>query len=328
MSARAYWAISLGMWTLLVVVLALAALVGSVSVPVSTLLSSLFSPGGPPTTAHQILWDIRLPRVLLAALVGASLAAVGVALQAVVRNPLADPYILGSSSGASTGAALMMLLGLPALVKPAAFAGALLALLLAQGLARQGRRLAPERLLLAGVAVGYMLAAVTSLLAVMGDQRMTRGVLFWLLGGFSGATWADLQWPSLVLLLGSFFLVLQSRALNALTLGEEASLTLGVEPDLFRKQLLALSAVLTGVCVSVSGAIGFVGMMVPHLARRLVGADHRRLLPVVLAGGAVLMVVADLLARLVLGGRELPVGILTALAGGPFFLWMMAGRQR
>ncbi|MGE0487894.1 MAG: FecCD family ABC transporter permease [Vulcanimicrobiota bacterium] len=328
MSARAFWAISLGMWTLLVVVLALAALVGSVSVPVSTLLSSLISPGGPSTTAHQILWDIRLPRVLLAALVGASLAAVGVALQAVVRNPLADPYILGSSSGASTGAALMMLLGLPALVKPAAFAGALLALMLAQGLARQGRRLAPERLLLAGVAVGYMLAALTSLLTVMGDQRMTRGVLFWLLGGFSGATWSDLLWPSLVLVLGTFFLLLQSRALNALSLGEEASLTLGIEPDRFRKQLLALSAVLTGVCVAVSGAIGFVGMMVPHLARRLVGADHRRLLPVVLAGGAVLMVVADLLARVWLGGRELPVGILTALAGGPFFLWMMAGRQR
>ncbi len=218
---------------------------------------------------------------------------------------------------------MMLLLGWPSLVPPFAFAGALLALWLAQGMARQGSRLPPDRLLLAGVAIGYMLGAVTSLLAVIGDPTVMRGILFWLLGGFSAATWSDLTLPSVSLILGGLYLMTEGRRLNALTLGDEASTTLGVDADRVRWRLLLLAAVMTGLCVAVSGAIGFVGLMVPHLVRRWVGADHRRLLPTVMAVGGVLLVVADLVARTAFLPRDLPVGILTALAGGPFFLTMM-----
>jgi iron complex transport system permease protein len=277
---------------------------------------------------QNIVWELRFPRVLLGGLVGAGLAVVGATMQALVRNPLADPYLLGVSSGASLGAVAVIVLGLSWFgifsLAIAAFLGALLAFAAVYALARQGGRLTTARLILAGVAVAYIFGALTNVLIYSaGEGEQVQSVIFWMLGGLGGARWEYLSLPALALLLGTCFLTAQARALNALSVGEETAVTLGVDTSRFRQQTFALTALLTGTLVAVSGGIGFVGLMLPHILRLLVGADHRRLLPVAALSGASFLIWVDVLARVVVAPQELPLGIITALLGAPFFIWLM-----
>lgn len=282
---------------------------------------------------RTIVLDVRLPRVLLGALVGAGLAVIGTVLQALVRNPLADPFLLGVSSGASVGAVGVIVLGIGAglattlTVPLAGFAGALGSLLLVYGLARRGGALTTGRLLLAGVAVSYILSALTSLLMVTSARAdHLKEILYWTLGGLGSARWDMLALPATVLALGTALLVTLARPLDLLLVGEEGATVLGLDTGRFRAAVFVLASLLTGVLVAFSGAIGFVGLMVPHAARMAVGAGHRRLLPVAALGGAVFLVLADLAARTVAAPQDIPVGVLTALTGGPFFLWLLRRR--
>ncbi|KNB50332.1 FecCD family ABC transporter permease [Streptomyces caatingaensis] len=286
-----------------------------------------------PGTHDLIVWRLRVPRALLAAVVGAGLGLVGTAAQALVRNPLADPYLLGISSGASLGAVAAIVLGagtgglfglgLPA----AAFAGALASFALVWTLARRGGGFSPLRLVLAGVGIGQFLSGFTHYLVLQaGDDQQTRGVLFWLMGSLGGAEWSALAVPAAAVALGLAALLARARALDAMLMGDETAAGLGVDVPRLRREMFVVTSVLTGVLVSVSGAIGFVGLMVPHVCRLVVGGAHRRLLPVAALFGAVLLVVVDLVARTALPDQELPVGVVTALVGAPTLLYLLDRR--
>lgn len=278
----------------------------------------------------SIVWQIRLPRALLAALVGATLAMVGVALQAATANRLADPHLLGVSSGAMLGA-VAATLGLGAAFGPftlsfAAFAGALAATALVIALAYRRGRLEPERLLLAGVAVSFMMTALANLLLYLGDPRAASSVLFWMLGGVGLARWDLLAAPACCAAFAALLLFARRRELNALMSGDVAAVSLGVPVARMRREVFVIASFATGAMVAVSGAIGFVGLVTPHLCRRLVGAEHARLLPVAGLSGAALLVWADLAARTLAAPEDLPIGIVTAGLGGAFFVALMRRR--
>jgi iron complex transport system permease protein len=276
---------------------------------------------------EQIVWQLRVPRVLLAAVIGAALAVAGVALQGLVRNPLADPYVLGVTSGASVGAVLVLGAGWTVLagvtVGAGAFAGALVSLVVVFLLAQTGGRLSDTRLILAGVAVGYLATAATSLIQLRSDPNVVKGILFWIMGSVAGAKWTDLGAPTAAMAVCTAWLVLQARGLNALALGDDDAAALGVDVHRLRIGLLLVSSLLTATAVSVSGGVGFVGLMVPHAARLVVGADHRRLLPTSLLAGAVFLVLVDLATRTVDRPNEYPITVFTAALGAPFFLWLL-----
>ncbi len=281
------------------------------------------------TTTYQIIWQIRTPRVLLAALVGAGLSAVGVAIQAMVRNALADPFVLGVSSGASVGAVGVTVTGgLAALGVYAVSAGAFLGAVVASFLvyvASAGRGgLSPLRLVLTGVAMSLGLQAVMSVIIYFApDSEATAMVLYWTMGSFGAASWGALPVVAAVVLLGLAVLHRYGRALDVLALGDETASSLGISPDRHRTALLVLVSLITGVMVAVSGAISFVGLVMPHLVRMVVGATHARVLAVAPLAGAVFMVWVDLLSRTVVAPRELPLGVITALVGVPVFIGLM-----
>ncbi|MEU9944778.1 FecCD family ABC transporter permease [Streptomyces lavendulae] len=295
----------------------------------------LAGPGARGGAFASIVWDVRMPRVLLGAVVGAGLAVTGTVLQALVHNQLADPFLLGASSGASAGAVLVIVFGTAAGagavgalggagVPLAAFAGSMAALVTVYALARRGGTMTTGRLILAGVAVQYVLSALTSLVLVLSaSPDQMRSVLFWTLGGLGGARWSELALPAAALFVGTGVLVTLARPLDLLLAGEEGAHTLGLDTGRFRAAAFVLTSLVIGVLVASSGAIGFVGLMVPHAARMVVGAGHRALLPVAALGGAVFLTLADLLARTAAAPQEIPVGVVTALVGGPFFLWML-----
>lgn len=311
---------------------------GSVSVPLRSVVEVLMDGPGRSSTdpvAHTIVWSLRLPRALLALAVGGGLAVMGVAMQALVRNPLAEPYVLGVSSGASAGASLFYLGFLPPLLSRslslslAAFLGALLTLVLVFTVARTGPRLSVARLLLAGVAVSSFLAAITAFVTYASpDPNKLRTVLFWLLGSLSGARWSMLSLPLLATVLATLSLWLLARPLDTLLTGEEPARSLGVPVEALKRGLIVLAAAVTGILVSASGIIGFVGLIIPHAVRFVVGPGHRRLVPVSCLSGALFLLWADLVARTVLPGQELPVGILTAICGVPFFLLLLRRTTR
>ncbi|WP_242902390.1 FecCD family ABC transporter permease [Actinomadura terrae] len=323
----------------LVVALAVAAIaaisIGSVNLPVGSVWRVVGahltgSASGDPLR-EQVVWEIRTPRVLVAALVGAGLSAAGVALQALVRNPLADPYVLGISSGASLGAVLVVSSGATLAggigVTGAAFATAVLSVLVVYLLAQRGGRLLDSRLVLAGVAVGYLCSAATSYVQLQVDPTELHGLMFWLMGSVAGVTWSDLGLPAAVIAVCTLFLLVQGRGLNALAAGDDAAAGLGASVRTLRIALLVVASLLTATSVSVVGGIGFVGLMVPHTARFLVGGDHRRVLPVATLGGAVFLVAVDIAARTVDRPNELPIGIFTTGLGVPFFLWLLRRRS-
>ncbi|MEH7334531.1 iron ABC transporter permease [Neobacillus drentensis] len=281
------------------------------------------------TAQERIIWDIRLPRVLLGAVVGAGLSVVGVVIQALLRNSLADPYILGISSGSSVAATLVILFGaLPFFGQYAlvfgAFLGALLTMISVYALSQVGGRIQTTRLLLAGVAVSIIMSAATNFIVTLAPKESgIREAMYWMMGSLAGAKWEYLTIPSVVVIVGLVYLLFQSRSLNVLLMGEEAAATLGVNIDTFRKVLIIITSLITGTVVAVSGSIGFIGLVIPHIARLLVGSDHKRVLPVSILMGMILVIWSDVFARLVLAPQELPIGVVTALCGGPFFIWLL-----
>lgn len=313
---------------------------GSVSIPLTPALKILVHQLGPemsepaePSYYQTIIGQVRSPRVLLGAIVGAGLSVIGMTLQALLRNPLADPFLLGVSSGASVGAVAVIISGVSLLgqfsTSAAAFAGSLAALALVYSLSRAGGLITPTRLLLAGVAVAYLLSAITSLMLITaqtGDQA--RQILTWMLGGLGGARWDYLWLPAVVLALGLTVLFAQARTLNVLLAGDEAAATMGVNVNKLRAYLFVITSLMAGVLVAVSGPIGFVGLILPHAVRMLVGSDHRRGLPAAALGGAAFLVLADIAARTLAAPQEIPVGVVTALCGGPFFLWLIRRESR
>jgi iron complex transport system permease protein len=278
-------------------------------------------------STDSIVWTVRLPRVLMGAAVGACLAMSGAALQAMVRNMLADPYILGVSGGASTGAAAAILFGVGAAFGEyaqslLAFVGALGAALLVFFIARAGGHVTSLRLLLSGVAVGYALTAVTNLLIFSSDSAEgSRSVMFWMLGSLSLARWnAFLVIALLAAGLGLLVMLAGARVLDALSAGDEIAHGLGISPDRARVGFLLVVSLCTAAAVAGAGAIGFVGLVIPHLARRLVGARHRVLIPAAALLGSLFLLWADAFARIAMQPRELPIGVITAAIGAPFLL--------
>lgn len=282
--------------------------------------------------AYTIVWELRFPRALLAAIVGAGLSAVGVAVQAMVRNALADPFILGISSGAAVGANAVLLFGAFAslgvwALSAGAFVSALAAMALVYAVARTAHGLTPLRLVLTGTSLYYGFTAITTLMVFAAEHgEAARSAMMWLLGSLGGASWTSLPIAAVAVAAGLVYLLLSAGRLNALAMGDETSATLGVDAARLRRELFVLAAAVTGAVVAVSGAIGFVGLMVPHATRILIGADHRRVLVVAPLLGAVLLVWVDVLSRVLLAPTELPVGVLTAVIGVPCFLLLMRRR--
>ncbi|MGD9482614.1 iron ABC transporter permease [Streptomyces sp. TRM70308] len=332
---RAYLLTLAALGALLLVTLTAGVGIGSVYVPPGQVwgivghgLGADWSPPVWSSARETIVLEVRAPRVLLGAVTGAGLAVVGAAMQALVRNPLAEPYLLGVSSGASLGAVVVIVSGVslfgPLSLSVSAFAGALLALSVVYATARAGGRITSIRLVLSGVAVAAVLTAVMDLLLLTADRgNQARTVLAWTLGGLGGVRWGTLWLPAAALLLGLGALLVRSRALNLLLAGEEAATTMGLDVARFRARMFVLLSLVTGVLVASAGPIGFVGLMMPHIVRLFVGGDHRRVLPAAALAGAVFLVWADVAARTVAAPMEIPVGVLTALCGGPFFLLLM-----
>lgn len=285
-----------------------------------------------PATAEQIVWQIRVPRVLLAGLVGATLAVSGTAYQGVFRNPLAEPYLIGVAAGAGLGATIVLVSPVSAewhgltLVTPAAFAGAMLAVLLSYGVARASG-VAGSGLILAGVAIGALSNATMSFLYMYNEVRIT-AVFTWLMGGFNLASWTRVGVLALYAVPSLAVVWMHARLLNVLSLDEEQAQHLGVDVERVRLVVLGAASLATAAAVSFSGLIGFVGLIVPHVARLIVGPDVRRMLPIAFAGGAALLIGADVIARSALEPVELPVGIVTAFIGGPFFLLLLRRGRR
>ncbi|WP_075217360.1 FecCD family ABC transporter permease [Mongoliimonas terrestris] len=329
----------LGAGLALVAAIGFAVSVGAVAIPVGTVwaiaLDQLW-----PGLVHadwsagraNIVWEIRFPRALLAAVVGAGLALVGTALQAVTRNPLADPHLLGVSSGACCGAIVALLhtglfLGLVTLPL-FAFAGALVATGLVLALTTATAARSADRLVLVGVAVSFVIMAAANILIFLGDPRAAHTVVFWMLGGLGMAEWSHLAWPVGALLLGGGWLMANARLLTAMTVGDETAAALGIEVERFRRAVFVATAFLTGAMVAFSGAIGFVGLMVPHVVRLVVGGSVERMVPLAALVGAIFLVLADAAARLLAAPEDMPIGIVTGVVGGLFFLAMMARTRR
>ncbi len=275
-----------------------------------------------PWQASDIVTELRAPRVLLAGIVGASLALAGVAMQSLLRNDLADPYVLGLSGGASAGAVASLALwpGVPP--GPLAAAGAGGAAALVQWLARGPYD--PTRLLLSGVAVSSLLASTTGLVLVMSPEgRLLRGAMFWLFGGVGTPLWSALILPAGLLVFAVGWMLTRSERLDRFTLGSDEAAALGVDVLALRRTILLISVILTAVSVAACGLVGFVGLIAPHVARQLVGQPHRHVIPTAAFGGALLVMSADTVARTVFAPREVPVGLLTATVGGPMFLWLL-----
>lgn len=305
----------LGLGAVLLVALLAAVVLGPAHVPLSDLARS------------PIVWDLRLPRALLAVLVGGSLGVAGVSLQSLVRNPLADPFLLGLSGGAGLGAvlAIALHLGGPWAIPLAAFAGALVALGLVfrLGLVGGAGGLDPRILLLGGVAVGAFTGAVTTAIVSLAEASELRNAYLWLWGGLSSASWATVRLTALYIPVPLLVLLAAARPLDLLVLGDESARYLGTDVAVTKRRVYLAASLLTAAAVAVSGVIGFVGLIVPHVGRGLVGGRHRALLPAAFLIGGALLVLADTLARVAVAPRELPVGIVTALVGVPLFVVLL-----
>lgn len=289
--------------------------------------------GHPPSnhTVDAVVWELRVPRGLMAALAGAGLALAGILMQTLVRNPLADPYLLGVSSGASVGATAVITMGILGgiyALAGGALLGALAATLCVFLVAQWQGGLTPLRLILSGVVLSAAFSALASFLVFRAhDPRAAQSVMFWMLGSVSGATWAKLLIPTIAVALTAVGMLSISRLMDALTAGSDTAASLGVDVKSLRRWLFFAQAVLVGVLVSVAGGIGFVGLIVPHLSRMLVGSTHRRLVPVAMALGAVFLLWVDMLARVLAPPQEIPLGVVTGIIGAPLFLFIMGRRQ-
>src|SRR5712692_5008654 len=336
-------ALTVTRWSRVIALLAAIALIGGVAclqfgserIPLADVARILLSGSGETLTGASgvsrsvIVLEVRLPRVLLAFLVGASLAAVGVALQALLRNPLADPYILGISSGAALGAALALQFGLTWAVggfsgeQVSAFIVAALTIGVIYRIAIADGRIPVQTLLLAGVIINAILSALILFITSLADSTSAFRLFFWLMGSLATLGYGGLGALAVSVALGVGLLCGQARNLNLLSLGEDPAQGLGLDVERVKRVIFLTTALLTGVAVAVSGLIGFVGMIVPHAVRMVLGPDHRLLLPAAALVGGTFLVIADTVARSLLAPTELPVGVITALCGGPFFIYLL-----
>lgn len=317
----------------LIVALGAALVIGETRIPLATIWNVLRLRAGYPAPEvnaidHGILWSYRLPRAILAMACGASLALSGVVLQALLRNPLSDPYILGLSAGASTGAVAVAILGFGAgalTLSGGAFIGALLAFGFVAWLARLARgggsaATSSLALLLAGVAGAQLFHALTALIiAKSADANQARGIMFWMMGNLSGSRWPDVYLAVPIAAVGTAVIWAHFRALDAMTFGREAAQSMGIRTGRIMAVLIGTAALLTAVMVSMTGAIGFVGLVVPHAMRFLVGVRHAFLIPITALAGGVFLIAADIVARVLIPGQTLPIGVVTALVGAPAF---------
>ena len=320
-----------GLSATLVAVALVSSAVGPVTIGVGSVadiaLAALLGGTSDAPTSHRIIvLSIRMPRIALGAVVGFALAAAGTVMQGFFRNPMADPSIVGVSAGAATGAvaAIVAPVSVPFGLPAAAFAGALLAAFGVYLIASEGGRTPVETLLLAGIAVQTFLGAVVSFLLVNAGRDL-REAIYWLMGHLHDSTWTEATVAAAVVVPGFFALLAYARDLNVLLLGEEDAHSLGIEVERTKRLLLAISSLLTAAAVAVAGVIGFVGLVVPHVMRLLVGPDHRILLPTSALAGAAFLVATDTIARS--GTAEVPVGIVTAAVGAPFFLYLLRNRE-
>jgi iron complex transport system permease protein len=324
----------------LVVVIALASSVGSVRIPLLTTIGILvdrlpfvdIAPTWPDAVATIVL-ELRLPRVILAGLVGAALATAGATYQGLFRNPLADPYLIGVAQGASLGAVVGFLV--PAawnfagfgLIPLLAFAGALLATFTVYLLARVGKTLPVTTLILSGVALSALLGSIVSYLVITSGEAM-HGIIFWLMGSFSLSRWSEVGVILPYIAVGTGVIMVFARLLNVMQLDEEQAQQLGVNVERLKLILLGAATLITAASVAFVGTIGFVGIIIPHAVRIIWGADHRSLLPLSVLTGAIFMILADLAARTLLSPAEIPIGVITAICGAPFFLYLLRRRRK
>lgn len=278
---------------------------------------------------YEIIWSIRFPRILLGAIVGMGLSVVGLTMQSMVQNPLADPYILGISSGASLGATFGIFIGIGSIfgangVSMFAFMGALGSSLLVYVLSNTGGRATPVKLVLSGMVISSIASAFSSFLIFMckNDQQI-RTITFWLMGSLASASWDSIKLPGIFIILGTLFFVFQFRNLNIMLLGDQNAITLGTDLNKYRKIYMLITSLMTGLIVYSAGMIGFVGLVIPHIVRMLVGSDHRKLVPICALVGAIFLIWTDVLARTLLQDMEIPIGVITSILGAPFFIWIM-----
>lgn len=290
-------------------------------------------PNSPEQTFSVIIFDVRLPRILTAMLVGAGLAVAGTVFQAILLNPLADPYTLGISSGAAFGASLAFILSILGISLPIgpvvplfAFIGAISTLAAVFYLASDDARLSSNTLILSGVIIAAILSAAIGFIKYMADEEVNV-IIFWLMGSFIGKSWDDVLILLAVLLPCVIYCMYYARDLNIMSLGSTTADSLGVDSGRTRKNLLVCASIITAVCVAISGVIGFIGLIVPHILRMVSGPDNRKLLPASFLGGGLLLLTADTLTRAILP-HEIPIGVLTALIGGPFFCYIFKKRQQ
>lgn len=334
---QGYLIICAGLLVALVIALFWAMSIGTVKLPMASIYNTVMEQlvSGQPIEGadygpvHDIVWLLRLPRLVLAALVGMGLSVCGVIMQAVVKNPLADPYILGISSGASLGATAAILLGIGVawgenFVGIAAFIGAFAMSLGVLFISNLGGRSNSVKLLLGGMALSAVCGAFSSFIVYFANNKEgMQTIAYWMMGSFAGAKWETLAVIGPIVLLAVLFFWTQSRMLNLMLLGDESALTLGTDLHIYRQIYLLVSSLIVGFVVYAAGMVGFVGLVVPHVIRMLVGTDHKKLIPVSAMTGAVFLVIADGLCRVIIPRTELPIGILISLIGAPCFVYLM-----
>lgn len=338
-----FWVMTLSILLVLIIVTAIA--IGSTYIEpkevYKVLLSKLtngaiFSNVGTLMT-ESIIWEIRFPRVLLGAVCGAGLAVCGVLMQCVTKNPIAEPYILGISSGASCGAVFVIVLGgmssIPLIgisaIGSGAFLGSLLSGILVFAIGTQmGQTTSTTRLVLSGMAISTIFSAVTNLLIYSAkNSNQAKSALFWTVGSLGGAKWDVLLFPSIILGIVIVISIIMSKSLDILLLGDDSALVLGINIKLIKFTILILATLLISSLVSITGAIGFIGLIVPHICRTLVGSDHKKLLILSALIGAIFLIVSDIIARSLFPPIEIPIGIITSLVGGPFFLYLISKKN-
>lgn len=294
---------------------------GAVKIPLREILNIFL--GGGSETSRTIILNLRLPRVIESAVVGMGLSVVGAFFQGLLRNPMADPYVLGISSGAAFGATIAIILGLGIFgLSFMAFITSLMTVFFVYTISKTGTRVSMTTMLLAGIAISAFMSAIISLMMLLNHDEFSR-IVFWTMGGFSLINWNSVVFSTPIIIIGSFVMYVFSRDVNAILTGEEVAEHLGVNTELVKKIILVTGSLVTATAVSVGGIIGFVGLIVPHISRLIVGPDNRVLVPFSAISGAIFLTFADLLARVILKPMEIPIGIITAAFGGPFFLYLL-----
>jgi iron complex transport system permease protein len=280
-----------------------------------------------------IVLNIRLPRIILAGIVGIALASSGVVFQAIFKNPMADPYILGISSGAAFGATLVIIFGISfsflglSMISIGAFLGAMGTTFLVYNIARLNNRTPVITLLLSGIAISFFLSAVINLLMTMNNDQVEK-IVFWTMGSVSSASWKSVAISIIPVTVGVSIFVFFSKELNVILMGEETAQNLGINVETIRKLLLGVASIVSAAVVAVSGIIGFVGLIVPHAMRMIVGPDHKRLFPYTIISGAIFMIVADTISRIALNPTEIPIGVITSLIGAPYFIFLLVKNKK